>query len=506
MADIACVSRVRRQVCARALGLAVSVIVIQPGHAQTLPPFSVITGQPNLTALPGQNVAQQTMAQSVNNVCPTISTIAATPGQINLATICKAMTLNALAVQGQTPGIDIGNTTFGLNASGLNSALQQLNGGAELLVPTSQASVVQTTQTSRQTGAIEKRLNELRNWTTGTVVAGTDPPRAGQVAALNPLEPGGQGLIAQNQAPTLVYSIGPFGVFANGFGQFGSRDLTTTENGYSFNNAGFVAGADYRFTPQLVAGLAFGYSQSNTNFDTSAVSAPGQSLNGNLLQGNLYATYSVTDTWYVNAIGLIGGGNNNSHRHIAFGTNGVDTATGFNTMAIDQIASGSFGSRVAGVTLASGYDLPFDRLLLTPIVRFLYQHTRVNAFSEEGALGADLQFGSSSVNTVLSFLGADAQYTINTPFGPLYPIARFHWAHQYSPGNTAVSVAYSNDPSLLSSFILPGTSSSRNYFDLGVGVTMPFSGTSSGFINYDSILGINHTTYNSFTAGIRLMF
>jgi outer membrane autotransporter protein len=175
-------------------------------------------------------------------------------------------------------------------------------------------------------------------------------------------------------------------------------------------------------------------------------------------------------------------------------------------MAIDRTATGSFGSRVAGVTFASGYDLPFDRLLLTPIVRFLYQHTRVNAFSEEGALGADLQFGSSSVNTVLSFLGADAQYTINTPVGAVYPIARFHWAHQYSPGNTAVSVAYSNDPSLLSSFILPGTSTSRNYVDLGVGVTLPLSGTSSGFINYDSILGISHTTYNSFTAGIRFMF
>jgi outer membrane autotransporter protein len=53
---------------------------------------------------------------------------------------------------------------------------------------------------------------------------------------------------------------------------------------------------------------------------------------------------------------------------------------------------------------------------------------------------------------------------------------------------------------------LPGTSTSRNYFNLGVGITRPFSATHSAFINYDSILGINHTTYNSFTAGIRLNF
>jgi outer membrane lipase/esterase len=348
-------------------------------------------------------------------------------------------------------------------------------------------------------------LNELRNWTNGTVVAATGTPLAGQIAALSTLDPS-QGLFAQNEVPPFAYSIGRFGVFLNGFGQFGSRDLTTTENGYSFNNAGFVAGADYRFTPRLVSGLAFGYSQSNTNFDTSAVSASGQSLNGNLLQGNLYATYSVTDAWYVNAIGLIGGGNNKSQRHITFGTNGFDATTDITNIAIDRIATGNFGSRVAGVTLASGYELPLGPLLLTPIARFLYQHTGVKALTEEGALGANLQFGSSSVNTVLTFLGADAQYAINTPFGAIYPIARFHWAHQYSPGNTNVSVAYSNDPSLLSSFILPGTATSRNYFDLGVGVTLPFSASHSAFINYDSILGINHTTYNSFTAGIRFNF
>jgi outer membrane autotransporter protein len=518
MAEIAYISRLRRQVCAMALGPAVAVIVIQPGHAENAPPYSVAAqqkmpglGPTGLTTLSGQNGAQQAMAGSINNVCPTITNIAMgkdppTQGQIDLATICQVMTFNALQVQNQSNPLPLPQTSFGLNASQLNGAVQQLNGGAELLVPTSQASVVQTTQTSRQTGAIEKRLNEMRNWTTGTVVAGTEPPWTGQVAALSPLEPGGQVLVAQNQAPPFSYSIGPFGVFANGFGQFGSRDLTTTENGYSFNNAGFTAGADYRFTPQLVAGLAFGYSVSNTNFDTSGLSAPGQSLNGNLFQGNLYATYSLTDAWYVNAIGLIGGGNNNSQRHIVFGTNGFDAATNVTTMAINRIATGSFGSRVAGVTLASGYDLPFGPLVLTPIARFLYQHTGVDALSEEGAIGANLQFGSSSVNTVLSFLGADAQYTINTPIGPLYPIARFHWAHQYSPGNTAVSVAYSNDPSLLSSFVLPGTPTSRNYVDLGVGVSLPLSGTSSAFINYDSILGLNHTTYNSFTAGIRLMF
>jgi outer membrane autotransporter protein len=498
MVEIVFKARVRGRIRAVGLGITISaIVVVQFGHAQNVGPGPT----PGITTLPGTNTAQQTMAQSINTFCPTVSTIAATPNQIDLKTICSAMIGNALQLQGRP--IPVGMGSYGLDANGLTSALQSLNGGAELLVPTSQASVVQTTQTSRQTGAIETRLKELRNWTTGTVVASTETPRAGQVAALGTPEPRGQFLIAQNQAAPFGYSIGPLGVFVNGLGQFGSRDLTTSENGYSFNNAGFIAGADYRITPQLIAGVAFGYTRSNTNFDTSSVSASGQSLNGNLLQGNLYATYFPTDDFYLNGIAIVGGGNNDSRRHIVIPSRDLTS-----TPPVDRLATGSFGDRVAGFTLAGGYALPFGSLVLTPIARFLYQHTGVDAFGEEAAMGANLQYGSSSVNTVLTFLGADAQYTLNTSLGAIYPIARFHWAHQYSPANTSVSVAYSNDTTstVLSSFILPGTPTSRNYFDLGIGVTLQLSGNSSGFINYDSILGLNHTTYNSFTAGVRLTF
>jgi uncharacterized protein with beta-barrel porin domain len=501
MGGIAFTSRIWRQICAVVPGFIMSVTVLAPAHAQTLPPFSVVSGGlPNLTALPGLNGAQQMMAQSINNVCPTINNIAVTPNQADLARLCSAMIGNALVVQGvpnpsATPDLP---RNLGLNTSGLQGALQQLNGGAELVVPTSQTSVTQTTQTTRQTGAIEERLSQLRNLTTGTVLAGARPPQAGQIAALSTLEPDGRIIVEPGAPLQFASSTGPLGVFVNGLGQFGSRDMTSTVNAFSFNNAGFIAGADYLFTPQLIAGLAFGYTRSSTNFDTSAVSAPGQFLRGDLLQGNLYATY-YNDAFYVNGIGLIGGSNNDSRRHIVLPNTVMD-------LPGDRIATGSFGSQVQALSLSGGYSLPFGALILTPTARLLYQHLGVDAFSENGALGADLQFGSTSLNTFLSFLGAEAQYAISTPLGVLSPLARFHWAHQYTADNTAVSVAYSNDPSLLSSFILPGAQASRNYFDLGVGLALQVSRNGSAFINYDSILGLNHTTYNSFTAGIRMTF
>ncbi|HWX34245.1 MAG TPA: autotransporter outer membrane beta-barrel domain-containing protein [Steroidobacteraceae bacterium] len=312
MTGIAFASRIRRQACAVGLGFILSAIVIQLGRAQTLqPPFSVVTSQPNpLTGLPGQNVAQQMMGQSINNFCPTANSIAMpTAGQIDLKNLCSAMLGNGLQVQGKSFGM-LGS--FGLDASGLNGALQQLNGGAELVVPTSQTSVTQTTQTTRQTSAIEERLSQLRNLTTGTALAGASP-RAGQVAALSTPEPDGRIIVEPGAPLQFASSTGPLRVFVNGLGQFGRRDMTSTVNAFSFNNAGFIAGADYLFTPQLIAGLAFGYTRSSTNFDTSAVSAPGQFLRGDLLQGNLYATY-YNDAFYLNGIGLIGGSNNDSRR------------------------------------------------------------------------------------------------------------------------------------------------------------------------------------------------
>ena len=195
MVGNASVSYVWRRVRATTFGIAVSMILIQVGNAQDFGPGPT----PGITTLSGTNAAQQTMAQSINAFCPTVSNIAATPNQVDLKTICSAMIGNALQLQG---GSSSGLGSYGLGESGLRSGLQSLNGGSELLIPTSQASVAQTAQTSRQTGTIEERLKELREEQlkelrdiTGVTVAGIGPPRARQIASLSGLEPGDQARI-----------------------------------------------------------------------------------------------------------------------------------------------------------------------------------------------------------------------------------------------------------------------------------------------------------------------
>jgi hypothetical protein len=186
---------VRRQIFTTfALGLSIAVSVTQSGEAQTTPATPTHT----LTTLRGQNLAQSKMAQSINNFCGPLNAITSPglspPGQVDLARICVGLQNNAANLVDDPPG-----PTFGLpTGAQVNAALQQLNGGAELLQPTSQASVLQTTQTSRQTSVVEARLSRQRE---GTVLASSELPSitVGQLAALNPQELSGRLQLAQNQ-------------------------------------------------------------------------------------------------------------------------------------------------------------------------------------------------------------------------------------------------------------------------------------------------------------------
>ncbi|HZT86456.1 MAG TPA: autotransporter outer membrane beta-barrel domain-containing protein [Stellaceae bacterium] len=470
-----------------------------PCHAQTLGPFSDTSG---VVALPGLNSSQFAMAQSINNVCPTISqsSVFTTPGQHDLANICTAMIVNSLQVENMpTPA---GAPSFGLGAGGLANALSQLNGGTELVVPTSQASTLQNMQYNLQTGVIEARLSMLRDrLMTGRAFASGDSPQAVQFAAAGAPDAIRYTQVAQAPPPlNLSAWNGRLGLFLTGIGQFGDRDTTANENGYSFDNAGFVGGADYFFTPRLVGGAAFSYTRANTNFDTSATSPAGQFLRGDNFQGNIYATYAATSALYFNGIATIGGSDNFSRRVVVIPSFSPTMA------AVNRAASGSFGGRNYAGSLGAGYNMPFGAWVVTPTARFQYTYARADSFTENGGSGVDLTYGSSHYNAAQSFIGGQVSYTMTTAWGPLLPTGHFQWAHQYNSGNTAVSVAYSNDPLFLSNFSMPGDRTDRDYFDVGIGLTLTPAPNRSLYLTYDAILGLSHTTYNTLTGGIRIAF
>jgi outer membrane autotransporter protein len=470
--------------CAMAVGVALGAL---PGLAAAQS-FSQLFPGTGLTTLPGMTDAQSKMASSIDNVCPTINTVR--PGS-DLANACNLMTGTALAVQGQAnPGLPVipGITTV----DQLRAALTQFNGGAETVVPTSQASVLRNLQGN----AVAARLSVLHTRMLGGFASNDLPPNTmlAQADGFSAKDTPGY-LLAQNAPTEMSLWHDKLGIFVNVLGQFGSSDSTTSQNGYDFFNTGFVAGADYRLMPQLTVGVSLGYTYSDTSFDSSPSSPPGQFLHGNMIEGSLYASWYPTDQLYIDTVASIGGGFNDLQRSITVPiTPGARTATG------------SFGSHTYGLAVGGGYAMPFDALTLTPTARFELRRVESDPFTESGASGLDLAYGSSQENAVLTFLGGQAQYAISTSYGVVTPTGRFEWAHQYNRGNTAISVSYASDPTGLSTFTMLGDQASRNYYDIGVGVALQLANNWSGFVNYDAILGVSHTSFNSFTAGFRFSF
>ena len=87
------------------------------------------------------------------------------------------------------------------------------------------------------------------------------------------------------------------GAFFNALGFFGDTNLRGEEIGYDFHGGGVTAGVDYRFTDELVAGVAFGWTHAESDFDTSG----GGNVDQDGYSGSLYGSY-FGESFYVDGI------------------------------------------------------------------------------------------------------------------------------------------------------------------------------------------------------------
>ena len=87
------------------------------------------------------------------------------------------------------------------------------------------------------------------------------------------------------------------GFFASGLVESLNRDITTFQDGYKSNILGITAGADYRFSKKLVAGLALSYSNTDGDFRS------GGNFSTNSYGGLLFASYLPTDKTFVQVTG-----------------------------------------------------------------------------------------------------------------------------------------------------------------------------------------------------------
>jgi hypothetical protein len=273
--------------------------------------------------------------------------------------------------------------------------------------------------------------------------------------------------------------------WVSGFGGGGALSGNGDTHGASFSGGGIAAGADYRFTPALQAGVAAAYMRSA--FNTSGI--PGSGGLDSFAVGS-YVGYAA-EHWYID--GALG---------YSYNSAGVNR-----TIDFPGVARGAFANLAANAFLSraeTGYHFQLDdRTTATPFASFQGIIAGQNGFAESGAGAIDLNVNGRTNALALSVLGGELAYDL--PLGLAAPLgfsARAGWAHDYADVNRGVTANFQGAAN--ASFTVNGARWPRDAAAVGVRFSLPLQPVNL-FVRYDGALA-SGASIHSATAGLVITF
>lgn len=261
---------------------------------------------------------------------------------------------------------------------------------------------------------------------------------------------------------------------------YGSFDHSDTTGGSDNQLNTVVAGVDMKISDQMLAGVAFGYSEDKASFGNNG---GGFKLDEATLTG--YVGYG-SGPWYVGA--SLGGGDldyRDIRRTFALGA-GSRTENG-STRGTHLMARG-FGGYWFN-TASSWIHGPFARLT--------YQEARVDAWSETGTSSSAMTFDKQKRDSFASSLG----WQVSGTLGVLRPFGRVTWEKDYNDDDRSVRAGLVSMPG---TFAIPVFKADDSYVLFNVGASADLGSKLVGFISVGATAGKDDGNYQAVTIGVRM--
>ena len=464
-----------------ALGFVLSVSVSLPAWAAVPPPNTPLgsLGETELQKATG-NAVQATCKGFIDNGTDT-------PVQAALFKTCGTMvqTGNQILGEGKT------DNSLNLSQEELAAGLQQI--ATEEFANTE--SVANEIATNRQDPVVA-RLVAVRSGIAGFTVQGFSPDNA-EVIADNEWLDGLQGLRGGSAGNDTLGSR--WSGFLNLSYGVGNRDQTERSNAFDYDSYNFTLGADYRFSSNVVAGVAINYYQVDSAFDQEPTVAGGD-LDTDGWGGTVYATY-YGERFYIDGLAGYAVSDYDIRRNIIIASNNP---------AVDSIsaeAKGTTNSADYAASIGAGGYFGHGGLGWGPYARLTYTRVDIDSYQEQGAeqVGLNLDVEKQDWTSLVSVLGGQFSYTFSQNYGVIAPQLQLGWVHQFENDSQDIVATYTADPR---QFALVATTDEpdRDYAELGLAVTAVFQGGSQVFFSYDTLLGFERLTSHLFTVGGRLEF
>ena len=284
------------------------------------------------------------------------------------------------------------------------------------------------------------------------------------------------------------------GAFINARYITGDQDDNRVQDGYDFDGWGALLGMDYRFTDNLVAGLALNYSDGEVDYDRRAGKLDTQTWGA-----TAYGTYYLEDGWFFEGSAGYSRVDYDMTRHIVYSIAGN---------AANQAMTSSPEGDLVTLSVGGGYVHNSEAWSITPSLRLDYVENDVDGYSERstdlqqtgGAMA--LAVGSITYESFTSNLGVQLANAISTASGVIIPQASATWVHEFEDGGENVRARYLDDINQ-TGFLIATTDLDSDYFDLALGVSGQFQGGRSAFISYRTIVGYDGLSYSLIEAGLR---
>ncbi len=308
-------------------------------------------------------------------------------------------------------------------------------------------------------------------------------------------------LSLQNNASEIttlnISKFSRLGVFVNGEINFGNHDTTNRGSGFKFSTQGLTAGIDYRFTDQLIGGIAVGYTNEETDLNGG-----GGNIDGRGYSFTLYGTFYRTDDFYIEGLYSYGRNRYDNQRHIVYQVGNTN---------VNQTASSNNNSYQQAFGLGLGYHINQESFTFTPTVRLDYIKTKIDGFNEQlshpGGAGAGLGLAidAQKVKSLTMTLGIQADYIISQSWGILIPHINLNLVYEFKDDIRFPTGRFLDDTG---GEIFTGSSDpiGQHYLNLGLGKLAQFTEGRSAFLRYENTLGLQDIERHAIMVGVRLEF
>jgi len=253
--------------------------------------------------------------------------------------------------------------------------------------------------------------------------------------------------------------------WTGGYVDFG-RDKDSTMR-LSHTLVGVSTGMDYRFTPDVTAGVGLGFGR-----DVSDIGDTGTRSNGQSMSTALYASY------HPNAVFVDG----------LLGYSRLDFDSKRDVSETDAVARGSRGGRQFFGALASGYEFRTPQSLVSPYGRVQVSQTRLEGYTESDAGMYNLAFAPQRFSQVTGSAGLRAERRVPVTWGAVRLQSRVEYSRLMNDTGSA-RVGYAdvgNDTWRMSLY-----EQNRQSLSLGAGLDVQLPNGVTPGIAYQGTLGLD---------------